>query len=119
MAGRHGALTAKGRVRSRALRRMAALNGALRLLARGANLVVHPTPQSLVRYRAGELPPDRQSEIQEHFLFCPHCAELLLDLGRFAAAGQGPVAPPDRALTEAWRALCARLAALVRSPRER
>lgn len=61
---------------------------AFRRLARRASIVVHPTPASLVRYRAGELPRERQREIQEHFLFCPLCPELLLDIALFAAPRQ-------------------------------
>jgi len=95
-----------------AMRRAAALVRAFRLLARRASIVVHPTPASLVRYRAGELPGERQREIQEHFLFCPLCPELLLDLALFTPARPRRAAElaADLGLAQAWRALRSRLA---------
>lgn len=95
-------------MRSRALRKITLLVRAFRLLARRAPVLVHPTPLSLVRYRAGELPPERQDEIREHFLFCPVCAELLLDIKTFTEPFQAAAAP-DGLLAEAWQALRARL----------
>src|SRR5262245_50814228 len=95
----------------RSVRRAAALVRAFRLLARRASIVVHPTPASLVRYRAGELPSERQREIQEHFLFCPLCPELLLDLALFTPPRPRRAAElaADLGLAQAWRALRARL----------
>jgi hypothetical protein len=102
-------------MRSRALQKLTVLVRAFRLLARRAPVLVHPTPLSLVRYHAGELPPERQHEIQEHFLFCPLCAELLLDIKAFTDPFQAAAAP-DGFLAEAWQALRSRLDRAGRSP---
>lgn len=95
----------------------AALEGFLSEARR--DLEPHPGPDELVAYGAGELPADEEVRIQNHLALCPHCLELLLDLGRWSdpesESGQSVTAGEKDA---AWQALQARLAADV-APRRR
>jgi anti-sigma factor RsiW len=45
----------------------------------------HPTPELLSAYQENRLPPEADGEIQEHFVDCAECPELMLDLDRFTS----------------------------------
>jgi hypothetical protein len=64
-------------------------------LKAGKVLVRHPTPEALIAYEAGDLPPNDARQIGEHFVHCRECPELLLDYRRFIAssAGKGSLEP--------------------------
>ena len=76
-------------------------------------LADHPTPEALTAYEADELTPEQDDCIQEHFLECRDCPELLLDYKAFSA----PDAPDkevaglsDSWIAASWESLRARLA---------
>lgn len=69
----------------------------------------HPEPEDLLAYRAGELPAPEQARVEDHLVACPHCLELLLDLGRLSDPRF--VGEHDAAGKAAdWQAVQARLA---------
>lgn len=72
--------------------------------------VRHPTPEALSAYDADELPAEQDDAIQEHFLRCRECPELLLDLQEFAEPERAAPDLPESMVATAWRALRARLA---------
>jgi hypothetical protein len=77
----------------------------------------HPTPEVLAAYAADELPPDQDEAIQEHFLRCRECPELLLDLKEFAVPVPGePDRLSDTGVASAWQSLRSRLAREPRPP---
>src|SRR5437868_2691251 len=79
-------------------------------LRRFLRRVRHPTPEALSAYDADELPAEQDDAIQEHFLRCRDCPELLLDLQEFAEPERAAPDLPDSMVATAWRALRARLA---------
>jgi hypothetical protein len=71
----------------------------------------HPTPEVLAAYDAGTLAPEQEQAIQEHFLRCRECPEMLLDLKTFEEPGAAESRRfPDGWLATAWQLLLARLA---------
>jgi hypothetical protein len=83
------------------------------------DLSAHPAPEDLLAYRDGELPGSEQARVEDHVVACPHCLELLLDLGRLSDPGFGGE-PNFTAAGKAadWQAVQARLAAET-APRRR
>lgn len=80
---------------------------------RSEDLEEHPTPEALTAYDANELTPDQDDRIQEHFLECRDCPELLLDYKSFSAPDAAAKEVPDLSdswVAAAWEALRARLA---------
>lgn len=83
------------------------------------DLSSHPAPEDLLACRAGELPAPEKARVEDHLVACPHCLELLLDLGRLSDPGFGG----EHGLTAAekaadWQAVQARLVPLA-APRRR
>jgi hypothetical protein len=79
----------------------------------------HPTPELLSAYQEDRLPPEADGEIQEHFVDCPECPELMLDLDRFTSPQAVEVVQagvPEPWVEAAWRRLSSRLASEVRPP---
>lgn len=80
----------------------------------------HPTPGQLAAYHEDRLPPEKEEEIQEHFVECPECPDLMLDLDRFASK-QMPVLVvddlSDTRVDRAWFRLRRQLLADVAVPR--
>ena len=64
----------------------------------------HPGPEEIVRYRAGDLPGEEADRLQEHFVQCPDCRELLLL--RSSADESGVV---DFGVVPAWGAMRRRM----------
>lgn len=80
----------------------------------------HPTPELLSAYHDDQLSPEKDEEIQEHFVDCPECPELMLDLDQFTSPQAVEAAQADLSDTwvdGAWRRLRSRLAAEPRSAR--
>ena len=80
----------------------------------------HPTPELLSAYHDDRLSPERDGEIQEHFVDCPECPELMLDLDQFTspeAVEVSQAALSDTWVEGAWRRLRSRLAAEPRPAR--
>ena len=80
-------------------------------------LAEHPTPEALTAYDADELTPEQDSSIQEHFLECRDCPELLLDYKHFSepeAAAEEVPELSENWIAASWESLCARLAAEAR-----
>jgi hypothetical protein len=78
---------------------------------RGWRAGEHPTPELLAAYDAGALAPEQEQAIQEHFLRCRECPEMLLDLKTFEEPGAAESRRfPDGWLAAAWQLLLARLA---------
>jgi len=80
----------------------------------------HPSVEMLAAYHDDRLPPEEDEEIREHFVECPECPEVMLDLDRFtspdaAEAAQREVS--DNWVDAAWRRLRARLAVEARPGR--
>lgn len=70
----------------------------------------HPSVAELAAYEADELPREKEQEIQEHFLDCRECPEMLLDLKSFVSPGDGGgLGLSDRRVDSAWEALRSRL----------
>ncbi|HJX29005.1 MAG TPA: zf-HC2 domain-containing protein [Thermoanaerobaculia bacterium] len=68
----------------------------------------HPTPAQLAAYHEDRLPPEEDEEIQEHFVECPECPDLMLDLDRFASKKMPMLVVDDltdRSVDRAWRRL--------------
>lgn len=59
----------------------------------------HLDPEEIAAYHAGELPPEDERRVQDHFVACRECADLLLDLDGLADPGFGADAdlPPNAA----------------------
>jgi hypothetical protein len=71
---------------------------------------LHPVPDELVAYRAGELPAGEQRRVEDHLVACSDCLALLLDLERLAdpeSGGEASLTAAERAA--AWQSLRARL----------
>jgi len=88
----------------------------------GADADGHPTPELLSAYQEDRLPPEEDGEIQEHFVDCPECPDLMLDLDRFTApqaveSVQGDLS--DTWVDTAWRRLRGRLIKEARPSRFR
>lgn len=60
----------------------------------------HPTPEQLSAYQEDRLPPEVDGAIQEHFVDCEECPELMLDLDRFTSPEAAKAAEPD--LSDTW-----------------
>lgn len=80
----------------------------------------HPSVEMLAAYHEDRLPREEDEEIQEHFVDCPECPELMLDLDRFTSpaaveAAKGDL--PDTWVETAWRRLRSRLAVEARPAR--
>lgn len=72
----------------------------------------HPTPDELVAYGAGELAAAEATRVEDHLVLCPHCLEMLLDLGRMTDPDFGSEHRTTTAeKAAAWQALQPRLAA--------
>ncbi|HEX7183502.1 MAG TPA: hypothetical protein VF756_16835 [Thermoanaerobaculia bacterium] len=70
----------------------------------------HPSMAELAAYEADELPREKEQEIQEHFLDCRECPEMLLDMKSFVSPGDGGgPGLPDSRVDSAWEALRSRL----------
>lgn len=85
-------------------------NRCLRLFRRltGPGPDGHPTPELLAAYHEDRLPPEKDVEIQEHFVECAECPELVLDLDRFASKEMPIMASDDLTdvrVDRAWRRL--------------
>lgn len=80
----------------------------------------HPTPELLAAYHEDRLPPEKEGEIQEHFVECAECPELMLDLDRFASK-EIPASLmedlSDTRVDRAWRRLRRQLLADITVPR--
>jgi hypothetical protein len=84
----------------------------IRIRLRGRSTQDHPSVEMLAAYHDDQLPREDDEEIQEHFVDCPECPELMLDLDRFTSpaaveAAKGELS--DRWVDMAWRRLRARL----------
>ena len=80
-------------------------------------LAEHPTPEVLTAYDADELTPEQDGCIQEHFLECRDCPELLLDYKTFSAQDAEAQEVPGLSeswIAASWESLRARLAAEAR-----
>lgn len=80
----------------------------------------HPTPSQLAAYHEDRLPPEKEEEIQEHFVACPECPDLMLDLDRFASKEMPVLVVADLSDTRvdrAWLRLRNRLFSEVTVPR--
>lgn len=75
------------------------------------SLTSHPTPQELVAYHAGELPPEAEARILGHLAICRECSDLLLDLSGFAdlKPPEGVPELTDAQVEEDWQALRAKM----------
>lgn len=92
----------------------------LRIWPRGRGAEDHPSVELLSAYHEDQLPPEEDDEIREHFVECPECPELMLDLDRFTSPEAVEAAQRDLSDTwvdTAWRRLRARLAAEARPAR--
>lgn len=77
----------------------------------------HPTPEDLTAYDANELTPEQDGHIQEHFLECRDCPELLLDYKVFSspdAAAEEVPGLSESWIAASWESLRVRLAAEAR-----
>lgn len=80
----------------------------------------HPSVELLAAYHEDRLPPEQNGEIQEHFVECPECPELMLDLDRFTSPEAAEAAKRDLSDTwveTAWARLRSRLAVEPRPAR--
>lgn len=80
----------------------------------------HPTPAQLAAYHEDRLPPEKEEEIQEHFVECPECPDLMLGLDRFASKEMPVLVVDDLSDTRvdrAWHRLRRQLLAEVPVPR--
>lgn len=90
--------------------------GRRRAPGRGAR-ADHPTPEALTAYDANELTPEQDGRIQEHFLECRDCPELLLDYKHFSEPDAAAAEAPELSeswIAASWESLRARLAAEAR-----
>jgi hypothetical protein len=92
----------------------------LRLFGRLRGHDGHPTPELLAAYHEDRLPPEKDGEIQEHFVECPECPELVLSLDEFASK-EVPVTVmndlSDTRVDWAWRRLRGQLLREITVPR--
>jgi hypothetical protein len=67
--------------------------------------MIHPEPEMLAAYHAGELTEPEERRLQDHLVGCPECAALLLDLDGLAdpGFGAGSLAPADQEAL--WKSL--------------
>lgn len=81
------------------------------LAARRHRGEIHPAPDELVAYRAGDLTAEEDDRIQEHLTHCRDCARLLLDLAEFEQLPLPPeeVGPVDARAEASWQRLRSRL----------
>lgn len=96
------------------------LQGFLGGSGRGTGEDGHPTPELLSAYHDDRLSPETDGEIQEHFVDCEECPELMLDLDRLttpAAVEAAKAEIPDSWVEAAWRRLRSRLAVEARPAR--
>lgn len=80
----------------------------------------HPSVELLAAYHEDRLPPEEDGEIQEHFVDCPECPELVLDLDRFTSPDAVEAAREELSDTwveAAWGRLRSRLTAEARPAR--
>ncbi|HYU33829.1 MAG TPA: hypothetical protein VEW48_16880 [Thermoanaerobaculia bacterium] len=80
----------------------------------------HPSVEMLAAYHDDRLPHDQDEEIQEHFVDCPECPEVMLDLDRFTspeAAEAAKLELSDTWVDVAWRRLRSRLTVEARPAR--
>jgi hypothetical protein len=80
----------------------------------------HPTPELLSAYHDDQLSPETDGEIQEHFVECEECPELMLDLDQLTTPEAVEAAKadlPDTWVDTAWRRLRSGLAAEARPAR--
>jgi hypothetical protein len=80
-------------------------------------LAEHPTPEALTAYDADELTPEQDGRIQEHFLECRDCPELLLDYKTFSAKDAEAQEVPGLSegwIAASWESLRTRLASEAR-----
>ncbi|MDP9119820.1 MAG: zf-HC2 domain-containing protein, partial [Acidobacteriota bacterium] len=70
----------------------------------------HPSPDLLIGYCLGALPPEDDDRLQDHLTLCPECARLVLDLTALAAPSPPAPHPSEPGLTREWERLSARLA---------
>lgn len=85
----------------------------LRRGAHGRGGKDHPSVEMLAAYHDDQLPREADEEIQEHFVDCSECPELMLDLDRFTspqAVEAAKDALSDTWVDSAWRRLRTRLA---------
>ncbi len=54
----------------------------------------HPDLEDLVAYHAGELAAVEEKRLQDHLVWCPECARLVLDLDTFAISAAREVSEP-------------------------
>jgi hypothetical protein len=85
----------------------------LRIWPGGRGREDHPSVEMLAAYHDDQLSPETDEEIQEHFVDCRECPELVLDLDRFTSpeameAAKGDLS--DTLVDTAWRRLRLRLA---------
>jgi len=72
----------------------------------------HPSVEMLAAYHEDQLSPETDKEIQEHFVDCRECPELMLDLDRFnskVALEAARQELSDTWVESAWRRLRSRL----------
>lgn len=81
------------------------------------DLSPHLAPEDLLAYRAGELPAPERARVEDHLVACPHCLELLLDLGRLSDPGFGSERTAAERAAD-WKAVQKRLA-VEPAPRRR
>jgi anti-sigma factor ChrR (cupin superfamily) len=93
------------------------LEPALRALAARERRALddHPTPETLVAYRAGELPSEAAEALRDHLALCPDCAEMLLDLATFEqfTPSEESAGLTDGDVGAAWQRMQQRLAPVV------
>jgi hypothetical protein len=80
----------------------------------------HPTPELLAAYHEDRLSPEKDGEIQEHFVECPECPELVLSLDEFASKEMPILVSDDLSDTRvdrAWRRLRRQLLTDITVPR--
>ncbi len=80
----------------------------------------HPSVEMLSAYHDDQLSPAKDKEIQEHFVACEECPELMLDLDRFTSPEAVEAARwdiSDNWVDAAWRRLRSRLMAEARPAR--
>lgn len=71
---------------------------------------LHPSPDDLGRYLAGEMDEVERDSVQEHLASCPQCTQELLDLASFArATEEGPPEEMSFETAAAWRAFSRQL----------
>ncbi len=72
-------------------------------LMRSGRTGEHLTPDELIDYSEGNLPPDREDEALDHLAGCPECASAVLDLTSFPELRQTQPCPTLREMWDDWR----------------